>query len=158
MSQNEIIVRSIIFYFESIYSEFHIELSYSGHIRQSSKRQTFTKFLQKSEFFLHFLPFLKKCSVFKPPICGQRPPEHHVKFLGLQNIIVEHLRAETTCENESPALPAEFCPKTLMLAHFREVEDFWDGRESPETRRRTHKIFWEVPYYFTFRHSTIILR
>ena len=27
--------------------------------------------------------FEKKKSVFEPPICGRRPPEHHAKFFGL---------------------------------------------------------------------------
>ena len=62
-------------------------------------------------------------------------------FLGSQNIMVEVLKAKTTRENDSPALPAEFCPKPPILAHFLAVKDFWDGREPPETHRRILKKF-----------------
>ena len=40
---------------------------------------------------------------------------------------------------------ADFCPKSPILAHFDAIENFLGVRKPPETRRRTHKIFWQVP-------------
>ena len=38
--------------------------------------------------------------------------------------MVEILKAETTCENESPALLAEFCPKTSIFARFLAIKNW----------------------------------
>ena len=59
-----------------------------------------------------------KWSVFEQPVYGRRAPEHRVKFFYSQNIIVEVLQAETTCRNESPALPADFFVKNLDFCPF----------------------------------------
>jgi len=60
-------------------------------------------------------------------------------FWGSENTIVEHLKVETTCKNIFSTLPAEFCPKTFIFAHFWLVKNLLSGREQPETRRRTNK-------------------
>ena len=72
--------------------------------------------------------------------------------MGSRNTIVDHLRAETTSEYESPALPANFCPKPSILAHFLAMKNFLGGRKPPESRRRTHKSFWPALYYFKTSH------
>ena len=67
----------------------------------------------------------------------------------------EILKVKTTRENYSPTFPAEFRSKPSIFAHLWAVKNFVDARELSESRRRTHKILWDVLYYLkTFHYNT----
>ena len=76
-------------------------------------------------------------------------------FLGSQNTILEHLRVETTCENESPTLPAELCPNPPFLTVFRQLKTF--GKLVARRRAAGGPIKCFRRSHTTFIHLTIML-
>ena len=112
-------------------------------------------FEKNIKLFPSFFAIFGKISVFEPLICGRRPPEHRAKFLGSQNIIVEHLKAETTSKNIFSILPAEFCPKPPFLPIFGWWRAFWVAGSSREPAGGLIKTFDNA--FTTFKHPTIML-